>query len=173
MYPCDAPLCGPLMEASPTCCYTSCAAMHGSDGSTIAAPLAALHLVEGDASKCVATIVPKPPCCRVAPGRLRALQQTYGARLHRAPYGAHGPVQARQDGVSQQGAKPALARFVPLLTRLLPHGGTLVPSTLVTWSRLNPASTGKTDGRGTTSRRRYRLNDPWYHRGWSRLFSPS
>lgn len=161
------------MEASPTCCCTCNKAMHPPDGSTIAAPLAALHLVERDASKCVATIVPKPPCCHVAPGRLRALGEGIGTGHSPVPYGAHGPAQARQDGGAQQGAKPALARFVPLLTRLMPHGGTTVPSTLVTWSRLNPASTGKTDGRGTTSRRRYRLNDPWYHRGWSRLFSPS
>lgn len=55
----------------------------------------------------------------------------------------------------------------------VPHGGTTVPSRLEPWYRLNPVLTGKTGTRGTTSRRRYRLNDPWYHRGWYRLFSPS
>ena len=96
-----------------------------------------------------------------------------GPRLRLVPGGRAWVATRLRDGVLHRGAKLALARFVPLLTRPVPHGGTTVPSTLVTWSRLNPASTGKTDGRGTTSRRRYRLNDPWYHRGWYRLFSPS
>lgn len=49
-----------------------------------------------------------------------------------------GLYQAPQDGVSEQCAKPALARFVTLLQRLLPHGGTPVPSKLVTVSCLSP-----------------------------------
>lgn len=84
-----------------------------------------------------------------------------------------GLFQSRQDGGTQQCAKPALARFVTLLQRLKPHGETTVPSKLGPRSHLNPVLTGKTGTRGTTSRRRYRLNDPWYHRGWYRLFSPS
>ena len=59
------------------------------------------------------------------------------------------------------------------VTRLKPHGGTTVPSKLRPWYRPNPVLTGKTGTRGTTSRRRYRLNDPWYHPRWYRLFSPS
>lgn len=161
------------MEASPSVA----ALMFHSDASTrwesIAAPLAALHLVEENASECASTIVPKTSCCMGAPGRLRALQHTYGARLHRAPYGVHGPDPGPTRRVSEQCAKPALARFVTLLQPLLRHGGTLVPSTLVTWSRLNPASTGKTDGRCPACLRLSRLNDPWDNRGWSRLFSPS
>lgn len=49
-----------------------------------------------------------------------------------------GLYQAPQDGMSEQCAKPALARFVTLLQRLMPHGGTLVPSKLVTVSCLSP-----------------------------------
>lgn len=88
-------------------------------------------------------------------------------------YGVYGPVPVPARRGPQQCAKPALARFVTLLQRLKPHGETTVPSKLGPWSHLNPVLTGKTGTRGTTSRRRYRLNDPWYHRGWYRLFSPS
>ena len=88
-------------------------------------------------------------------------------------YGVYGPFHDPARRGSQQCAKPALARFVTLLQRLKPHGGTTVPSKLGPWYRPNPVLTGKTGTRGTTSRRRYRLNDPWYHRGWYRLFSPS
>lgn len=91
VYPCDAPLCGPLMEASPTCCCTCNKAMHPPDGSTIAAPLAAPHLVEWNASKGASTIVPKPTCCRVATGRLRALGEGIGTGHSPVPYGAYGP----------------------------------------------------------------------------------
>ena len=87
--------------------------------------------------------------------------------------GADGPFHDPARRGSQQCAKPALARFVTLLQRLKPHGGTTVPSKLGPWYHPNPVLTGKTGTRGTTSRRRYRLNDPWYHRGWYRLFSPS
>lgn len=88
-------------------------------------------------------------------------------------YGVYGPVPVPARRGTEQCAKPALARFVTLLQRLKPHGETTVPSKLGPWSHLNPVLTGKTGTRGTTSRRRYRLNDPWYHRGWYRLFSPS
>lgn len=87
--------------------------------------------------------------------------------------GVYGPVPVPTRRGTQQCAKPALARFATLLQRLKPHGETTVPSELGPWSHLNPVLTGKTGTRGTTSRRRYRLNDPWYHRGWYRLFSPS
>ena len=87
--------------------------------------------------------------------------------------GVYGPVPVPARRGSEQCAKPALARFVTLLQRLKPHGGTTVPSKLGPWSHLNPVLTGKTGTRGTTSRRRYRLNDPWYHPRWYRLFSPS
>jgi hypothetical protein len=87
--------------------------------------------------------------------------------------GANGPFHDPARRGSQQCAKPALARFVTLLTAAVPHGETTVPSKLGPWSHLNPVLTGKTGTRGTTSRRRYRLNDPWSHRGWYRLFSPS
>lgn len=87
--------------------------------------------------------------------------------------GVYGPVPVPARRGPEQCAKPALARFVTLLQRLKPHGETTVPSKLGPWSHLNPVLTGKTGTRGTTSRRRYRLNDPWYHRGWYRLFSPS
>lgn len=88
-------------------------------------------------------------------------------------YGVYGPVPVPARRGPEQCAKPALARFVTLLQRLVPHGETTVPSELGPWSHLNPVLTGKTGTRGTTSRRRYRLNDPWYHQGWYRLFSPS
>lgn len=87
--------------------------------------------------------------------------------------GVYGPFHDPARRGTEQCAKPALARFVTLLQRLKPHGETTVPSKLGPWSHLNPVLTGKTGTRGTTSRRRYRLNDPWYHRGWYRLFSPS
>lgn len=88
-------------------------------------------------------------------------------------YGVYGPFHDPARRGTEQCAKPALARFVTLLQRPQPHGETTVPSKLGPWSHLNPVLTGKTGTRGTTSRRRYRLNDPWYHRGWYRLFSPS
>lgn len=87
--------------------------------------------------------------------------------------GVYGPVPVPARRGSEQCAKPALARFVTLLQRLKPHGGTTVPSKLGPWYHPNPVLTGKTGTRGTTSRRRYRLNDPWYHPRWYRLFSPS
>ena len=88
-------------------------------------------------------------------------------------YGVYGPFHDPARRGPEQCAKPALARFVTLLQRLKPHGETTVPSKLGPWSHLNPVLTGKTGTRGTTSRRRYRLNDPWYHPRWYRLFSPS
>lgn len=113
-----------------------------------------------------ACLVPKQP---VSGPDSKSTEPCYTALLN----GVYGPVPVPARRGSQQCAKPALARFVTLLQRLKPHGETTVPRKLGPWSHLNPVLTGKTGTRGTTSRRRYRLNDPWYHRGWYRLFSPS
>lgn len=123
------------------------------------------------------TNVPEPVCCNphavlqqpVSGPYSESTEPGYTVLL----YGVYGPVPVPARRGPEQCAKPALARFVTLLQRLKPHGETTVPSKLGPWSHLNPVLTGKTGTRGTTSRRRYRLNDPWYHRGWYRLFSPS
>ena len=170
------------MEASPTC---FCALLRGkkqafSDtrwNSIWCTPQQLLQQPLYQCLKSTETNVPEPVCCGTACG----LQQTgsgpdvqstepgYTVLL----YGVYGPFHDPARRGPEQCAKPALARFVTLLQRLVPHGETTVPSKLGPWSHLNPVLTGKTGTRGTTSRRRYRLNDPWYHRGWYRLFSPS
>lgn len=149
-----------------------------------------LHLVYSPAavisaaasmSQCAETNVPEPVCCRVPHCPNAVPQQPVSGpyRVSTEPgytvllYGVYGPFHDPARRGSQQCAKPALARFVTLLQRLKPHGGTTVPSKLGPWYHLNPVLTGKTGTRGTTSRRRYRLNDPWYHPRWYRLFSPS
>ena len=111
-------------------------------------------------------LVPKQP---VSGPDVQSTEPGYTGLLN----GVYGPFHDPARRGPEQCAKPALARFVTLLQRLKPHGETTVPSKLGPWSHLNPVLTGKTGTRGTTSRRRYRLNDPWYHRGWYRLFSPS
>lgn len=169
---------GPLMEASPTC---FCALLAGIETSVLRHQMQ-LHLVYSPAAVVTAAVsmsqstetnvpesvclVPKQP---VSGPDSESTEPGYTELLH----GVYGPVPVPARRGSQQCAKPALARFVTLLQRLKPHGETTVPSKLGPWSHLNPVLTGKTGTRGTTSRRRYRLNDPWYHRGWYRLFSPS
>ena len=141
-----------------------------------------LHLVYSPAAAVTAAVsmsqstetnVPEPVCLvpkqPVSGPDIQSTEPGYTVLL----YGVYGPVPVPARRGPEQCAKPALARFVPLLTRLMPHGGTTVPSTLVTWSRLNPASTGKTDGRCPACLRLSRLKDPWDNRGWSRLFSTS
>ena len=71
-------------------------------------------------------------------------------------YGVHGPVPGPTRRDVRTGCQTCARSVRHPVSRLMPHGVTTVPST------------GR---RGTTSRRRYRLNDPWYHRGWYRLFS--
>lgn len=166
------------MEASPTC---FCALLTGIETSVLRHQMQ-LHLVYSPAavisaaastSQRTETNVPKPVCLvpkqPVSGPYSESTEPGYTGLL----YGVYGPVPVPARRGSQQCAKPALARFVTLLQRLKPHGETTVPSKLGPWSHLNPVLTGKTGTRGTTSRRRYRLNDPWYHRGWYRLFSPS
>lgn len=141
-----------------------------------------LHLVYSPAAVAAAAVsmsqrtetnVPEPVCLvpkqPVSGPDVQSTEPGYTGLLN----GVYGPVPVPARRGPEQCAKPALARFVTLLQRLKPHGETTVPSKLGPWSHLNPVLTGKTGTRGTTSRRRYRLNDPWYHRGWYRLFSPS
>jgi hypothetical protein len=173
------------MEASPTC---FCALLNGIETGladtrwcTIwCTPQQLLQQLLYQCLKSTETNVPEPVCCHphcsnavpqqpVSGPYSDATEPSYTVLLN----GADGPFHDPARRGSQQCAKPALARFVTLLTRLVPHGETTVPSKLGPWSHLNPVLTGKTGTRGTTSRRRYRLNDPWSHRGWYRLFSPS
>ena len=170
------------MEASPTC---FCALLTGTETSVLRHQMQ-LHLVYSQ------RLLQQPLYQHLRAQKQTSLSQSVVTRMRchnslsqgltvsqRSPVtpcsltAFTGLFQSRQDGGSQQCAKPALARFVTLLQRLKPHGETTVPSKLGPWSHLNPVLTGKTGTRGTTSRRRYRLNDPWYHRGWYRLFSPS
>ena len=170
------------MEASPTC---FCALLRGIETSVLRHQMQ-LHLVYSPAAVTTAAVsrsqgtetnVPESVCCTphavlqqpVSGPDSESTEPGYTGLLN----GVYGPVPVPARRGSQQCAKPALARFVTLLQRLVPHGETTVPSKLGPWSHLNPVLTGKTGTRGTTSRRRYRLNDPWYHRGWYRLCSPS
>ncbi len=170
------------MEASPTC---FCALQTGIETSVLRHQME-LHLVyypaavataAASTSQSTETNGPKPVCCNphavpqqpVSGPDSESTEPGYTGLLN----GVYGPFHDPARRGSQQCAKPALARFVTLLQRLVPHGETTVPSKLGPWSHLNPVLTGKTGNRGTTSRRRYRLNDPWSHRGWYRLFSPS
>lgn len=166
------------MEASPTC---FCALQTGIETSVLRHQME-LHLVYSPAAVVTAAVsmsqspetnVPEPVCLvpkqPVSGPYSESTEPGYTGLL----YGVYGPFHDPARRGTEQCAKPALARFVTLLQRLKPHGETTVPSKLGPWSHLNPVLTGKTGTRGTTSRRRYRLNDPWYHRGWYRLFSPS
>ena len=100
------------------------------------------------------TNVPKPVCCTphtvpqqpVSGPDVQSTEPGYTVLL----YGVYGPVPVPARRGTQQCAKPALARFVTLLQRLVPHGETTVPSKLGPWSHLNPVLTGKTGTRGTT-----------------------
>lgn len=173
---------GLLMEASPTC---FCALQTGTETSVLRHQME-LHLVYSQrllqqllyrCLKSTETNVPESVCCNphavpqqpVSGPDVQSTEPGYTVLLN----GVYGPFHDPARRGTEQCAKPTLARFVTLLQRLKPHGETMVPSKLGPWSHLNPVLTGKTGTRGTTSRRRYRLNDPWYHRGWYRLFSPS
>ena len=166
------------MEASPTC---FCALLAGikqafSDtrwNSIWCTPQQLLSQLLYQCLKRTETNVPEPVCLvpkqPVSGTDSESTEPGYTGLLN----GVYGPFHDPARRGPEQCAKPALARFVTLLQRLKPHGETTVPSKLGPWSHLNPVLTGKTGTRGTTSRRRYRLNDPWYHRGWYRLFSLS
>lgn len=170
------------MEASPTC---FCALLAGIETGLAdtrchaiwCTPQQLLQQLLSQCLKSTETNVPESVCCTphtvpqqpVSGPYVQSTEPSCTVLLD----GANGPFHDPARRGSQQCAKPALARFVTLLTAAVPHGETTVPSKLGPWSHLNPVLTGKTGTRGTTSRRRYRLNDPWYHRGWYRLFSPS
>ena len=169
---------GLLMEASPTC---FCALLTGIETgfsntrcrAIWCTPQQLLSQLLYQCLKRTETNVPEPVCLvpkqPVSGPYSESTEPGYTVLLN----GVYGPVPVPARRGPEQCAKPALARFVTLLQRLKPHGETTVPSKLGPWSHLNPVLTGKTGTRGTTSRRRYRLNDPWYHGGWYRLFSPS
>lgn len=169
---------GLLMEASPTC---FCALLTGIETGLAdtrchviwCTPQQLLWQLLYQCPNSTETIGPKPVCLvpkqPVSGPDSESTEPSYTVLLD----GADGPFHDPARRGSEQCAKPALARFVTLLTAAVPHGETTVPSKLGPWSHLNPVLTGKTGTRGTTSRRRYRLNDPWSHQGWYRLFSPS